>query len=184
MPKSPYYGSVYFGSPYFKGTGGGPQQPEFEAYAVTLRELLAELIQDGIDETQFIFNNFTLVQTWRDYKSLEELEADPNGRLYLIAYPFDSMNRSRTNMVLQEVPVLIGYKKAAVKPDDTAMIDRLVSFLGQVEYVCRKFDPDHYSYLRTEALKDEDGLPYCYTHLTNAGLFESYFVVYYNLVVA
>jgi len=174
--------AIYSQVPYFPGPSLLAPLDLFEDYSVLLRKGLYQVLLEGKTDEVFLFNEFTILESWLPYKSLEDLKKDdPNGRLYLVAYPFDSANQSRTNMVIQEVPILVGFQIASVLPDDIARIDSLRSFVSQVEFVCRHYDPDHYSYTRTEALKDDEGLPFAYENITK-GIFETYFIVYYNLV--
>jgi hypothetical protein len=178
-----YFSSVYYGSPYFAYPQGMSPTP-FEGYAITLRKLIAAVITDGKEADQFLFNNFTVEETHLQYEDLVTLNKDhPNGKLYLSALPFDQENISRSNAARQTVPVLIGFVKGNVKHTSLAQIDTLVSFVEQVQYVLRAIDPARYSWARTDAIKDENGVPYGSPQLVQQGVFESYFIPHYHLVV-
>lgn len=179
MPKSPYFNSVYFNSPYFGGT-----EP-YEDVIIILRKLLAELITDGKEAGQFLVNDFDIEESYMPYEELTKLNKDhPQGKLFLIALPSDQSNKSRGNLALQDAAVLVGFQKGRISASDAvATIDRYVNLMGQIQNVCRTFDPDNYSWSRTECIKDENNIPLSYVKLGQSSVFESYFVVFYNILI-
>ena len=135
----------------------------------------------------FVFNDFDIEKTWFPYRRLEDFIKDhPSGIVYIIGLAADDTeNLSRGNMARREVPVQIGYQRANVDPQDTALIDTLIELEEQLRDVCRiEVDPEFFSWMRTESLKDENGVPYSFLALREANTFESFFMATYNLVLA
>lgn len=178
--RSPYYSYVYYTYPYF----GQDMPTPFEAYGITLRKMIAQLISDGIANDQFVRNDFTVIETYLPLIKLHELvKNSPNGRVYVGNMPNDQENVSRRNTAKMEVGILLGFQHGKLDIEDITTLDEYVSLVEQLEFVCRGFQPEYYSWSRTECMKDENGVPYAYNNIANQGVFEAYFVLYYNLIV-
>lgn len=132
---------------------------------------------------EYVFNDFNVVETYLPYQRLETFSTEhPGGKLYVIGLAYDqATNKSRTNLTLEEVPVMVGYQKYVSNVSDVDAIDNLIRFVGELYDTARKdFDLDGYTWLRNESLKDENNTPYSFLGLRDAGLFEAYFTAFYN----
>lgn len=130
-------------------------------------------------------NTFTLEKTWRPYVLLDQLSRDhPAGKVYVIGgTPIGYANQSRTNMILGEYSVMVGFQRLITDLDDEAEIDGYVSFVQELEDTCRlEVTPELFSFTRLEFLRDPDGLPFSFIQMRDAHTFEAYFTVYYNHV--
>ena len=158
------------------------------AAIVTVRDEVFDRIEARKVAATFVINDFDTEKTWYPRERLEDLTTDhPSGKVYVIGMAADDgENKSRTNLSLRESPVMVGYQRAGVDPEDTALLDKLLELEEQLREVCRKDifpDADNFSWLRIESLKDENGTPYAYMGLREANLFEAYFTTFYNLVL-
>lgn len=134
---------------------------------------------------EFSINDFTLEKTWRPWETLEKLaKSHKSGKVYVIGgSPIGMVNQSRTNMVLAEYVVHIGYQRYILDINAVAEIDGYVDFVQQLEDVCRKMvDPEQFSFTRLEYMRDPEGLPLSFLQMRDASTFEAYFSCYYNLV--
>jgi len=130
----------------------------------------------------YVFNNFTSEETYLPYQRLETFDADhPGGHVYVIGLAYDQgPTQSRTNLVNEEVPVMVGYQRRIDDLSDVALLDQLVQFMEELYETARDdFALDGYSWNRNESLKDENGTPYAFVGLRDAGLFEAYFTAYF-----
>ena len=138
--------------------------------------------------TEFTYgNSFTLVRTWRPYQLLDKLSTDhPTGKVYVIGgSPIGYNNRSRSNTILGEYSVMVGFQKLVADIDSVSEIDGYVDFVQELEDMCRlEVDPTLFSFSRLEFLRDQDGMPFSFLMLREASLFEAYFTVTYNRVRA
>jgi len=154
----------------------------------TLRGLIALEIETRKMEGYFSDNGFDVEQVWAPVEELENLKRDhPYGKLYIVTGPADEgPNRTRdvrSGLALREVPISLGFQRANVPPSDIATIDMLVDIVDQLYEVLRRFVPnEEYGWIRTEALKDDNGVPFDYVSLTSNNFFEAYFVTYYSYV--
>lgn len=134
--------------------------------------------------TEYVYDNdFTLERTWRPYEQLEKLSNDhPTGKVYVIGgNPIGYTNQSRTQLVLAEYSVMLGFQRFVEDIDDVDEIDGYTDFLEELEDTCRiEVNPEQYSFTRLEYLRDPDGLPLSFLGLRDASTFEAYFTVYYN----
>lgn len=156
------------------------------ATATILRNLLAVEIIAKQQEDFFTFNNFDVEQVWIPEEEVEDLVKDhPYGKLYIIASPWDEgPNLSRhSSLALREIPISLGFQKGKVLTSDTAGIDLLVDLIDGLYEVCRELEHDDYTWLRTESLKDANGVPFNYNTMANHNVFSAYFTCYYNHIV-
>ena len=156
------------------------------ATGTELRNLLALEVSIKRQEGFYTHNDFMVEQVWVPEEELENLaKSYPGVKLYVITSPWEEgPNQTRcSGLALREVPISFGFQKAQVLTSDVAGIDLLVDLIDELYDVCRHFDHRDYSWIRTEALKDENGVPFNYTNLINHNVFEAYFTVYYNHVV-
>lgn len=140
---------------------------------------------------EYSINTFTLEKTWIPYEELPDLTRDhPDGKVYLIGgNPIGYGISSRTNLVLGEYSVMIGYQRipTAQFSDSgfTAEIDSYTDFMEELEETCRlDVTPSRYVFTRLEYLRDPDGLPLSYIMLRDTATFEAFFTVVYKRVRA
>lgn len=153
-----------------------------------LRDEVYTRIATKKTNTEFTYSNdFTLERTWRPYQLLEALGSDhPVGKVYVIGgTPIGYGNRSRTNMILGEYSVMIGFQKLVDDITDVTEIDGYVDFVQELEDMCRQeVDPTLFSFSRLEFLRDQDGMPFSFLMLRDSNVFEAYFTVTYQRVRA
>lgn len=153
----------------------------------TLRDGLETAINAA--KPTYVVTNFTLEAAWVPRETLEGLATDfPNGKVYIIGMAADDEpNQTRTNLCKKTLPVSIGIQKVINEnPESVAgktAIDLYVELEEQIRETCRKHDPDNFSWLRTESLKDEDGTPFSFMGLREANIFEAYFTAYFVRVL-
>jgi len=133
----------------------------------------------------FINNDFDIATGWFEYDLMEELPNDhPNGLVYILGMVADSeVNKSRTNVSMKEVPVMVGFKRVINDPTNNDLIDVLEELVEQFTDVARlEVDLDGYSWTRTEFMKDEAGMPLGFQSLQQ-GMFAAWFTTYFNFVL-
>jgi hypothetical protein len=149
-----------------------------------LRDAVYTVIAAKQAATEYAYgNDFTLERTWRPYQLLDQMSADhPTGKVYVIGgTPIGYANLSRTNMVLGEYSVMVGFQRMVTDLNDSAEVDGYTSFVEELEDTCRlEVDPEQFSFTRLEFLRDPDGLPLSFIMLRDAHTFEAYFTVFYN----
>jgi hypothetical protein len=140
---------------------------------------------------QFTYaNDFTHVRTWRPWETLESLKANhPHGKCYVITgTPGTKVNESRANSCLAEFNVMVGFQHIVANIDDMAELDQYVHHVEELDQMCRKeidvssLDP-LFSWVRTDYIRDPDGIPYNFVGLRDAHTFEAYFTAFYSTVL-
>lgn len=163
---------------------------------------LAEVIKTKIDDKRdnvtawdtksrfagtpgFVMADFATERSWLPHQALEDMP--DGGKVWICHLAEDDLpSQSRTNTTRKEIPVQIAVQKV-VNHDDLATLDTLAELVEQIREVCRlEVDPDQtgFSFLRIEALKDDNEVPYSYAGMREGGFFEAYFTVFYNYVLA
>lgn len=130
-------------------------------------------------------NTFTLERTWRPYQLLDQISKEhPTGKVYIIGgNPIGYVNQSRTQMVLGEYSVMVGFQRLLSDITSLSEVDGYCDFVQELEDTCRKeVDIAKYSFTRLEYLRDPDGVPFSFILLREAHTFEAYFTAYYNRV--
>ena len=153
----------------------------------TIRDRVFNTLKDKQDAEDFDFNNFLLIKTYFPYSKLEELNATPNGKVYVIGLAFDTINpKTRTTAGSRnEVPIMVAFQKVVKDPQDVEEIDGLVNFVEGLWEACRKDvvteddETSPYQWLRNEALKDENDTPFAYISMREGNIFEAYFSAFY-----
>lgn len=156
--------------------------------AVSMRSELYDFLVDARDNNLLSIPTLDIVETYLPFDQITTLKADsPDGKLYLTLLPTDEENQSRAALSRTEVGVLFSFVKTGVLSSDTAEIDNLVNFIGQLKFTARRFlqvrDDLNYGWNRIEAMKDPEGTPYGYLTLAQTGVFHSYFVAYYTYLM-
>lgn len=140
--------------------------------------------------SSFSFNDFGLKKAWKPYTSIEEMNVSfPGGIVTVVGGLMGDRNIITRNgrTVLAEFSVKIGYQKYItddIGGADTSPIDDLVNFVEELDEVCRnRVDLDNVAYLRTEFLKDENGIPFHFIRAAQLSTFEAFFDAYYNFPI-
>jgi hypothetical protein len=152
--------------------------------------ILRQIIFDAIDEkrrlNQFLINDFEIEQTYFPWQRLEDVPEA--GKVWVISLAADDKLLTRADTFERDIPIQIGlqHKLKGAKPGDmTLEIDRYRELEDQLRDACRLATKDHshFDWRRTEALKDESGMPYSFTGMRQNSTFEAYFVAYYHVVL-
>jgi len=95
----------------------------------------------------------------------------------------DGPKQTRSNLSQKEIPVQFGIQ-AALTEMDIDVIDDWIETEEQIRDHLRKtFDHASYSWMRTDAIRDESGLPLTYAGLRETLMFETYFTTYFRYVL-
>lgn len=159
-----------------------------EDYSVSMRKELYDFLVDARDNDLLLLPDIDIVESYLPFDQITTLKANsPNGKLYLTLLPTDEETQSRAALSRTEVGVLFSFMMTDVLSSDTAAIDNLVNFIGQLKFSARRFlqvrDDLNYSWNRIEAMKDPEGTPYGFVTLAQTGVFHSYFVAYYTYLM-
>ena len=132
----------------------------------------------------FVLEEFNVARSWMPMTELEEMPT--GGQCWICMLAEDDMpSQSRTNTTRKEIPVQIAFQKV-VDHDDLTVMDSLAEMVEQLREVCRlEVDPDasSFSWIRNEALKDSNDVPFSYAGLREGGFFEAYFTAFFNYVL-
>jgi hypothetical protein len=154
----------------------------------TLRDhIYNQIVEDqGTDPSPYgALANFNIERKWVPYERMEAMTtAHPEGKLYLIGTEYDDSVISRGNAAEVEIGVMMGFQKSGISIHDNDILDNLVDLKEEIRTSVRKVDPDGYSYLRTESLKDDDtGLPFSLATLRSGQMFEAIWVSYFKAIL-
>jgi hypothetical protein len=133
------------------------------------------------DKATYAITDFDVEQTYYPNENLADLATRPKIKVVTVG-PDAIRDRQLRNpvMVLLQLPVQVCIQQQ-VTPTDTDTIDDLVEL---VEDIMDDLEDDElvtdYRWQRTEALKDENNLPYSYEQLTQEGVFNAIFTVFYQ----
>ena len=148
---------------------------------ITLRTALASEITTQKGLAAYINNSFTVEETWLPREKLEDLVSDhPNGKLYLVCQAPDegpSRSRGSSRLCQREMGIMLGYQRAIVEAHNVSEMDEYVQLVDQLYETCRTLS--EYQWIRNEAMKTENDVPYHYTTLQTHNVFEAYFTAYY-----
>jgi hypothetical protein len=158
------------------------------ARAVLLRKAIRQAIEEEALGGGYCVSGFLIGESYRPFTDLENAPA--NGKVWLLGMASDQdvITRPPVNCAEEIIPITVGYQKLlAGNPTDdavTQVIDGLVLFYEQLQSTCRNLNLQFHAWQRNESLKDPSGVPYSFTGLRNANVFESYFVALYKLTIA
>lgn len=150
-----------------------------------LREEVSTRVSLKKTASGFVFNDFDVETGWFDYDLLDKLEEDhPQGLVFIAGMVADvDSNKSRSNLSMREVPVMVGYKRMLTDPFNNSALDVLEEFMDELTEICRlEVNLEGYSWTRTEWLKDESGLPLGFQAFQQ-NLFAGWFTAYFNFVL-
>lgn len=129
-------------------------------------------------------NSFATEKVWLPYKEAEDLRANyPYGVLYLIGLDMDETVIDRANEAVVEGAIQLGYQKALTDTYSVPEVDALVGLVKEIRDTCRTFDNETYAWLRTESMKDENGIPFSFIGAREGNFFEAFFTCFYQFVI-
>lgn len=129
---------------------------------------------------QYTYNNFDLDWTYVPISTLEELS--PNGKVWVVGLDSDEAPPSTRGAKAskKEVPIQLAIQRSVGLTDKTT-INTMITLVDQLRETVRLIDPGIYQWLRTEAMKDEEGTPFSFMGLRE-GIFEAYFTAYFLVI--
>jgi len=130
-------------------------------------------------------NSFNISKSWSPQETLEGLKLTyTSGKIYVIGMSSDDDNSiSRGNFNRKEVIVQVAFQTYLEDDQDVPTIDSHCAFIGQLKTTCREeIAIPYYRFLRTEQLRDENGIPLSFVGLRK-GIFEAYFLAIYATTV-
>ena len=151
------------------------------ANSVVIRTAVFDAIKAVQDGAGFIQNGFDLEQTYLPYQRLPDI---PSGsKVWVISLAKGDDLLARSNLSESEFSVQIALQKI-VDVDNIKDLNELVELEEQLRDTARKNIPNlAFTWLRNEALKDENDTPYSYIALREGGYFEAYFTAFYKAFI-
>jgi len=148
-----------------------------------LRQLVHDTILARKQAGGFVVNDFKLGMTHRPIVSLPDVP--DAGQVWIIALAADDFKTDRADGFTREFPVQVALQKV-LKQGSAADQDKLIDLYEDLEDelrdACRAAvaDHGHLTWLRNEALKDENGTTFNYVGLREASTFEAFFTAFYK----
>lgn len=146
------------------------------------------IIRDGVydkiaaDVSSYVDTSAQVEKTYFPTHKLKDIAQDAFAHIKVVGKGFDQTRLlrqiSRTQL---ELPVEIAVQRF-VDPTDTDVIDELIELTQQVMVSCADDElvtGANYGWLRTEALRDENNLPFSYEQLRTEHTFQAIFTAYY-----
>jgi hypothetical protein len=145
-------------------------------------------IRDGVyekvsnDIPGYVDTKAVVEKTYFPNHRLQDIGQDAFAHIKVVGKGFDQARivRDATRTRL-ELPVELAVQRF-VDPTDTDLIDDLIKLTEQVMASCADDElvaGANYGWLRTEALRDENNLPFSYEQLTREHIFQAIFTAYY-----
>ncbi len=104
-----------------------------------------------------------------------------DGRVWVIAGVGDQdPPQTRNFSCIESVPVQVCYQCKVTNLSDPDFLDTRIELCEQLKRVVRKLVSDEYTWMKTEAEKDENGVPYAYRIMKDDSVFMCAFTAYYN----
>lgn len=155
--------------------------------AIDVRKLLKTAIALKKVAEFYSINDFELSEAYVPYQTLMDL-ASKNTQVWILSLAWDETpNHTRTNGLTEaEIPVRIFTQKLIKDIHDVDTIDGLVIFEKELRTTAKQLSTgdDSLHFLRIEAARDQNGLPYNYVGLRSTATFETYFDVYYKKLIS
>lgn len=131
----------------------------------------------------YVVPTATAERAWAPHTSRVIIEAAPPN-LWVLPMNNDTFpSQTRTSLSRTEIPIQTGLQSTFESHQVLAEIDLLVELEEQMSDTIRKLDLDGYSWIRSEALRDENGLPFDFTKIRDENTYECYKVHYFNYVL-
>lgn len=157
---------------------------------VTLAQLIETKVNDYKAAAKFADNSFAVERTYFPTQRLPDVPED--GKLWIISLAADDAIVSRGNLYTSEIPIQLAYQRLlSIKPaekgkgpqDLTTVIDTLIELEEQFRDAVQDavIGNENFTWLRNEALKDENETPFSFTGLREANTFETFFTAVYSV---
>ena len=135
------------------------------------------------DESSYIIPDIDIEQAALPRERLEDLAAKPKVKV-LIPSPGETERLIRNKSSQTDYPIQIAIQQK-ISPDDVATFKTLMELKGQIQNSCENdfvTSGFSFSWLRTEPLRDKNGLAYSYEDLYNKGVFSSIFTLFFRSI--
>jgi hypothetical protein len=145
---------------------------------IDIRTAVLSAITTAKGSNQYTYNDFEI--DWA-YVPITELKDFPaKGKVWVIGLASDDEDpKTRTGKgCRKEIPIQIAIQRQCDATDKTLQ-DQMITLEDQIRETIRTLD--NYQWLRTEALKDENGLPFQFMGMRQ-GYFEAYFTAYFLVI--
>lgn len=148
---------------------------------VTVRGLVAAQLTTDRDADNFSDNSFEIAESY--LPSYELADFPDNGIVTLVALTKDETIATRAKTSRSEIPIQVAYQKKVEDVTNVSALDRLVNLVEELREAVRLSceENPNYAWLRTEALRDENGTPHTFTSLREGSFFEAYFTAYFQV---
>lgn len=143
----------------------------------TLRTALHDAIAAQASSPGYSVTTFTLREACVPSANLTDL-ATPI--VTVIALDFDEVLLGRSLLAEGEIPVQFALQ-AQVDPSDLVACDALLDFQDELRGTAKTLAG--YRWLRTEPLKDQNGVPYSYTNLREQNTFEAFATAWFKALI-
>lgn len=150
------------------------------AIQVEIRNHLKSIVDAA--KPSYVITDFDTESTYFPQEKIEDLSAKPKAKFIAIGFASSRDRLVRNSAKIEvEVPVQIAVQQSL---SSVASMDLLVELVEQIMATCETdyaVSTGHsFSWLRTEPMKDENGLTYSYEQLKTAGVFQSIFTPIYK----
>lgn len=112
----------------------------------------------------------------------ELVDLTANGRVWVVALVGDQETpQTRNYSCIETIPIQVCYQCKIANLQDDAFIDKRIELSEQLKKVVRKTaaSPNVYTWMRTEALKDENGTPFGFIVMRESSVFMCVFTAYF-----
>lgn len=147
----------------------------------SLRDALKTLVDAA--KSGYVIGSSVTESSFFPQENLESLGSAPQIKFVAIGWHSnrERILRNRTSEV--DVPCQIAVQKLVTDITDTDAIDDLVELCEQVQATVETdISSPRFSWLRTEPLRDENGLIYSYQRLAMESVFQSVFTPVYRYI--
>jgi hypothetical protein len=153
---------------------------------IILRNLIYEAILEKKRTDQYVVNDFEAEQTYYPWQKLEDIPE--HGKVWVLSLASDDRLLTRNNSFVRDIPVQIGLQhllRGASPGELTSEIDRYRELEEQLRDTLRMatVGNNHFDWTRTEALKDENSMPFSFLGMRQQNTFEAYFTSYYKVIL-
>lgn len=122
---------------------------------------------------EFTDNSFTLVKSYLPSSRLPALAEASKVTVCGLGPDIDNLSRKASQK--WTAPIQVAYQKVLAKPEDYAETDAEVDLVEQIiQKVLKSLaEGDDFTWISSQVMKDENGLPFSYTELRETALFQA-----------
>lgn len=145
----------------------------------TLRDHIYDAVLAAM--ATYTIPDFSLEKKWVPYETLQEMiDVKPNGKFVIVGGEFDDERKTRGNTRELEIPIMMGFQRGGVSPSNDTLISQLIDLKEEIRNTVADVDPDGFGYLRSESMKDENGLPFSLRTLRGSTVFDAIWTSYFR----